>query len=85
MPFWTGWLLSQILLGSLPFSALTRKREAEKVHWTNQAKRAFQELKRTLTPYPVLCNPNFERPLLVQTDALDTGLGAMLPQEFDGE
>lgn len=50
-----------------------------------QAKRVFQTMKRALTSSPVLRNSDFDQPLLVQTDALVTGLGAVLLQEFDKE
>lgn len=40
-------------------------------------------LKRALTSSPVLRNLDFNHPFLVQTDASETGPGAILSQEFD--
>ena len=42
-------------------------------------------MKAALTSEPVLRAPDFNRPFLVQTDASDTGLGAVLSQVIDGE
>lgn len=66
-------------------SDLTRKGKPEKVRWTKEVKRAFQKLKATLTRSPVLRNPDFSFPFLVHMDASETGLGAVLSQDFDGE
>lgn len=46
----------------------------------------FELLKARLTQAPVLACPDFGRTFLLQTDASDVGLGAVLTQEFvDGE
>jgi hypothetical protein len=46
---------------------------------------AFQALKDALCSHPVLVTPDFSKNLLVQTDASDTGVGAVLSQEQEGE
>ena len=48
--------------------------------------RAFQKLKECLTTAPVLMNPDFQKPFILQTDASNTAIGAVLSQQFeDGE
>ena len=45
----------------------------------------FEDLKRLLTSSPVLAFPDFTRGFILETDASDTGLGAVLAQEqIDG-
>ncbi|KAI2643107.1 Retrovirus-related Pol polyprotein from transposon 17.6 [Labeo rohita] len=68
-----------------PLTDLTRKGQPEKVVWSAEAEEAFQRVKKALTSEPVLRAPDFNRPFLVQTDASDTGLGAVLSQVTDGE
>ncbi|KAI2647274.1 Retrovirus-related Pol polyprotein from transposon 17.6 [Labeo rohita] len=68
-----------------PLTDLTRKGQPEKIEWSPEAERAFQRVKKALTSEPVLRAPDFTRPFLVQTDASDTGLGAVLSQVTDGQ
>ncbi|KAL0200063.1 hypothetical protein M9458_003250, partial [Cirrhinus mrigala] len=68
-----------------PLTDLTRKGQPERIRWTEEAERAFQDIKRALTTEPVLRAPDFTCPFLLQTDASDTGLGAVLSQVQDGE
>jgi len=46
--------------------------------------RAFQELKDALCSGPGLVIPDFSKPLVVQTDASETGVGAVLAQLQEG-
>ena len=41
---------------------------------------AFKELKKRLCMDPILRNPDFSRPFVLQTDASDRGVGAVLSQ-----
>ncbi|KAL0173946.1 hypothetical protein M9458_029914, partial [Cirrhinus mrigala] len=68
-----------------PLTDLTRKGQPERVRWTEEAERAFQRIKQALTTEPVLRAPDFNCPFLLQTDASDTGLGAVLSQIQEGE
>ncbi|KAI2644624.1 Retrovirus-related Pol polyprotein [Labeo rohita] len=68
-----------------PLTDLTRKGQPEKIQWTPAAEETFQRIKMALTSEPVLRAPDFSCPFLLQTDASDTGLGAVLPQVQEGE
>ena len=52
--------------------------------WTEQCGRAFEALKTKLTSAPLLVYPNFEEEFIVDCDASDDGLGAVLSQNFQG-
>lgn len=63
-----------------PLMDLTRKAAPNHVGWTTQCHQAFQELKRHLCRPPVLASPNFALPFVLQTDASERGVGAVLAQ-----
>ncbi len=64
---------------------LTRKGQPEMVQWSSASEEAFQRIKEALTSEPVLRAPDFSCHFLLQTDASDTGLGAVLSQVQEGE
>ena len=45
---------------------------------------AFDSLKHALTSPPVLAYPDYTKPFIVEVDASNDGLGAVLSQEQDG-
>ena len=49
--------------------------------WDDRCAASFHELKRLLTSTPILGNPDFKRPFILETDASTFGLGAVLSQE----
>lgn len=51
--------------------------------WTSKCQQAFDELRRRLTSAPVLAYPDFNRQFILDTDASDTGIGAVLSQIDD--
>ncbi|XP_028220447.1 uncharacterized protein LOC114402121 [Glycine soja] len=60
---------------------LTKLLTLEIFHWTSDAVAAFTTLKQMLTSFPVLRLPDFNLPFTVETDALGTGMGAVLSQQ----
>ena len=66
-----------------PLYALTRK--GCRFKWTQDCQAAFDEMKRRLTTAPVLSMPTEEDPYILDTDASDFAIGAVLSQIVDGE
>ncbi|GFX57627.1 retrovirus-related Pol polyprotein from transposon 17.6 [Trichonephila clavipes] len=60
--------------------ALKRRAKKGEITWTTECENAFRELKGKLIDKPVLYAPNFEREFIVQTDASNAGMGAVLTQ-----
>jgi len=53
----------------------------KKFCWTKDCERSFQELKVALTTAPVMSYPNPEGMFILDTDASDIGMGAVLSQQ----
>jgi len=68
-----------------PLSDLTKKGAPESLNWTDDCEHAFQTLKSKLVNAPILRAPSADLPFIVQTDACDKGIGAVLSQMIDGE
>ncbi|CAJ0968166.1 unnamed protein product [Ranitomeya imitator] len=67
-----------------PLTDLTKGKGSVMVKWTSAAEEAFHSLKQALCSQPVLVTPDFSSEFVVQTDASDTGVGAVLSQVRDG-
>ncbi|KAL6459687.1 hypothetical protein MHYP_G00314460 [Metynnis hypsauchen] len=65
-----------------PLHNLTRPNV--KFCWSEEAERAFEELKGRLCNAPILAFPKMSERFIVDTDASDRGLGAVLSQVQDG-
>ena len=66
-----------------PLHQLTEKKALFK--WTEQCEQAFTSLKTHLTSAPTLALPDWSQQFIVDTDASDTGIGAVLSQaHLDG-
>ena len=65
---------------ALPLTDLTKKCLPDKVNWTEECDTAFKTLKRALCQAPILNNPDFNAAFILQTDASDRGVGAVLSQ-----
>ena len=66
-----------------PLTELT-KSSAKDWKWTDEAETAFNELKSRFTCAPILAHYDPQKPVIVETDASDFALGAVLSQR-DGE
>jgi hypothetical protein len=66
-----------------PLYALLRK--GQKFSWTNRQQKAFDTLKAKLVSAPVLALPVDDAQMVVDCDASDSGLGAVLSQIINGE
>ena len=51
--------------------------------WREAEQLAFEQIKALITSAPVLHRPSHEHQFVIQTDASDTGLGAVLTQTID--
>ena len=64
-----------------PLTKLLRKEE--KFEWTEEQHTAFEELKKKLTEYPILRQPERGKKFLLYTDASGYAAGAVLSQKDD--
>jgi len=65
-----------------PLHSLTMKNK--KFDWTSECDRAFVRLKYALISSPILAMPNDTDPFLLDTDACDVSIGAVLSQVQNG-
>ena len=65
-----------------PLINLTRK--GVRFKWAESCQEAFDKLKRALTSAPVLAYPDPEKSYILDTDASNYGMGAVLSQLHDG-
>jgi hypothetical protein len=60
---------------------LTQLLKKKGFSWTAQATQAFVALKHAMVSTPVLQLPNFDKQFMIETDACDLGIGAVLMQD----
>ena len=68
---------------AVPLTNLTKKNSPHKVVWTEACEEAFTKLKELLCSVPILMSPDFEKSFVLQTDASEHGVGAVLSQQGD--
>ena len=66
-----------------PLHRLTSKEEP--FVWTSECSQAFEKLKNCLCEAPTLAHPDFTKEFILDTDASDFAIGAVLSQVFDGK
>ena len=66
-----------------PLTDLTRRNRPTRVTWTDQCQDSFVKLREILCNTPVLCSLDFTKEFILQTDASDRGIGAVLSQQDD--
>jgi len=66
-----------------PLNTLTKK--DSKFTWGCHAEEGFTTLKHALTSAPILVHPDNTRTFIVETDASDLAVGAVLCQDYDGD
>uniref|UniRef100_A0A803JM67 Gypsy retrotransposon integrase-like protein 1 n=1 Tax=Xenopus tropicalis TaxID=8364 RepID=A0A803JM67_XENTR len=69
---------------AVPLTDLTKGTKSIMIKWNSEAEQAFQTLKKALCSQPVLITPDFTKKFIVQTDASDVGVGAVLSQIREG-
>lgn len=67
-----------------PISDLLKKTKSKFI-WTEAAEKAFGDLKAALVSAPILSNPDFNCPFVIESDASDNAVGAALIQLQDGQ
>ena len=65
-----------------PLIDLTKKRARWK--WDKEQQQAFETLRIKLIEAPILAYPRYDTPFILQTDASDDCIGAVLSQVQDG-
>lgn len=69
-----------------PLNALlSGKRKKQQIEWNQEADKAFIKIKEALTSAPVLVSPDFSRKFVIQCDASDVGVGAVLTQTLEDD
>jgi len=68
---------------AVPLTDLTRKGIPNQIPWSDAQDVAYHSLKSYVINPPILLLPDFKKQFILQTDASDTGIGAILMQEND--
>ena len=66
-----------------PLHRLSEKNQ--KFIWTQDCSKAFETLKKKLTEAPILAHPDFNEKFILDTDASDMAIAAILSQKLNGQ
>ncbi|KAK3109194.1 hypothetical protein FSP39_025154 [Pinctada imbricata] len=70
---------------ALPLTDMTKKGKPNRLEWSESAEHAFQSLKQALVKFPILKLPDMGQMFILQTDASNRGIGAVLLQNSGNE
>ncbi|CAF3358581.1 unnamed protein product [Rotaria socialis] len=65
-----------------PLISLTRNTDNKPFHWSLSCQQAFDHLRHLLIEAPIIAYPQFDKPFILQLDASDVGLSAILAQKL---
>ena len=87
-PFWVSLAYYRKFIADYAMTAtaltdLTKKDAPNKIVWSPECEQAFRSLKEALGSSSVLWSPDFHRTFILQTDASNRGVGAVLSQRDD--
>ena len=77
------WFVPDYSTMAAPLTDMTHKTQPNQVEWTQEGVAAFERLKTALCAAPVLKTPDFTKESMLQTDASDRGVGAVLSQKAE--
>ena len=75
--------IPQFAMVAKPLHKLTERNQ--KFVWTDECSKAFDTLKNRMVTSPILAYPDFSKPFILDTDASDQAIGAVLSQKIDGK
>ncbi|CAM4964110.1 unnamed protein product [Rotaria socialis] len=65
-----------------PLIALTRHSDLKSFQWSEACQNSFETLRQRLIEAPIISYPQFDQPFILQLDASDVGLSAILAQKL---
>ncbi|CAF5209263.1 unnamed protein product, partial [Rotaria magnacalcarata] len=65
-----------------PLIALTRHSDLKSFQWSEACQNSFETLRQRLIGAPIISYPRFDQPFILQLDASDVGLSAILAQKL---